>query len=324
MLSVIKSARTLSVIAAIALTPGIARGQDALEKLTLSDALETARNANPALRAMRLRADAAAERISPAGALPDPQLTFGFMNRPVDFDTDQAMTMNTVQITQRIPWPGKLGFARQRMQWLAAAEQWDAKETEAVLLARVKSVYFQIAYIDRALRIMGETRELLRDFHVVSSAMYGVGTGLQQDVLQAQVAIATMTEDITAMQQNRVGVVARLNALLGRDPSVAAVGLELPVPTPGLPTHDSLMSLAAESRPALRAARERVQAAQAGYSGARRSLYPDITVTLGYGQRPQFEDLTTLMVGISIPLRAASRQLPLRRCLRIESERWIT
>ncbi len=313
MLNVIKSARILSVIIAMALTPGIARGQDASEELTLRDALETARNTNPALRAMRLRADAAAERISPAGAFPDPQLMFGFMNRPVDFDTDQAMTMNTVQITQRFPWPGKLGFARQRVRLLAEAELWDKEEMEAALLARVKSVYFQVAYVDRALIIMGETRELLRDFHVVSSAMYGVGTGLQQDVLQAQVAVAGMTEDITVMQQNRVAMVARLNALLGRGPAVEVGALELPAPGGSLAGQDSLMSLAAESRPALRAARERVQAAQAGYRAARRSLYPDLTITVGYGQRPQFEDLTTLKVGISIPLWAGSRQLPLRR-----------
>lgn len=73
------------------------------------------------------------------------------------------------------------------------------------------------------------------------------------------------------------------------------------------------MTLAAESRPALQAVRERVAAAQAGYRAARRALYPDFTITLGYGQRPQFENLVTLMVGISIPLWAGSRQLPLRR-----------
>lgn len=73
------------------------------------------------------------------------------------------------------------------------------------------------------------------------------------------------------------------------------------------------MSLAAESRPALRAARERARAAAAGYRAARRTLYPDLTVTLGYGQRPQFENLVTLMFGISVPLWAGSRQLPLRR-----------
>lgn len=313
MTSVMTSLRALLLIAATAPAPGIAEAQAVSDTLALMDALEMARAANPALRAVRLKADAAAELILPAGALPDPQLMFGFMNRPVDFDTDQAMTMNTVQITQRFPWPGKLGFARQRMRWLAEAEQWDAKETEAVLLARVKSVYFQIAYIDRALRIMGETRDLLRDFFQVSSAMYRVGSGLQQDVLQAQVAIASMTEDITVVQQNRVAMVARLNALLGRGPAVSVNALELPAPTGSPPGQDSLMTLAAESRPALQAVRERVAAAQAGYRAARRALYPDFTITLGYGQRPQFENLVTLMVGISIPLWAGSRQLPLRR-----------
>ena len=307
------TARTLQIIAAIAVAPATVRGQEAADTLTLAEALETARSANPALQAVRLRADAAAERVSPAGALPDPQLMFGLLNRPVDLQTDQAMTMNTVQLTQRLPWPGKLKFGQRRMRHLAEAERLEAEEMEASLLARVKAIYYQLAYVDRALGIMNETRDLLRDFHQVSAAMYGVGTGLQQDVLQAQVAIATMTEDITVMEQNRVAMVARLNALLGRGPTVPVEALELPVPTGVVPRQDSLMSLAAELRPALRAARERAQAAEAGYRAARRTLYPDFTVTLAYGQRPQFENLGTLMFGISIPVWAGSRQLPFRR-----------
>ena len=80
-----------------------------------------------------------------------------------------------------------------------------------------------------------------------------MGTGLQQDVLHEQVAIATMTEDITVMEQNRVAMVARLNALLGRGPAIAVEAFELPALTDILPSQDSLMGLAAELRPALRA-----------------------------------------------------------------------
>lgn len=293
--------------------PRLAEAQYPPDTLALSDAIGIARAANPALLATRLRADAAMERVSPAGALPDPQLSFGFRNWPTDFSTDQGMTMNSIQLMQRFPWPGKLKFGQERMRRLAAADRLETQETEVVLVARVKSVYYQVAYVDRALRIMEDTRGLLRDFYQVSSAMYRVGRGLQQDVLQAQVAIATMTEDITVMEQNRVAMVARLNALLGRAPTVPVEALELPVPTGVLPRQDSLMSLAAGSRPALRAARERAQAAAAGYRAARRMLYPDFTVTLGYGLRPQFENLATLMFGISVPLWAGSRQLPLRR-----------
>ncbi len=308
-----KTIRSLITCAVLALVPMAAGAQHAPDTLRLSEAMRIARAANPALLAARLRADAAVERIAPAGVLPDPMLSFGFRNWPTDFNTDQGMTMNSVQLTQRFPWPGKLKFSQQRVRQLADAASFEADEMDAALGARVKSVYYRIAFADRALAIMGETRDLLRDFFQVSSALYRVGSGLQQDVLQAQVAIASMTEDITVVQQNRVAMVARLNALLGRAPAVSVDALELPALTGGFPGQDSLMTLAAESRPALQAVRERVEAAQAGYRAARRALYPDFTVTLGYGQRPQFENLATLIVGISIPLWAGSRQLPLRR-----------
>jgi len=246
-------------------------------------------------------------------------LSFGLMNRPLDgFGTDEAMTMNSIQLTQRIPWPGKLGYARERAERLADAQALDVDETERQLVARVTSVYYQLAFMDRGLTVMRETRDLLRDFLDVSSTRYAVGEGLQQDVLQAQVSVARMSEDITVMEQSRVAMAARLNALLGRAATVPVDALVLPEPAGTLPPVDSLMVRAAAERPALAAARERVMAAEAGYRSARRQLYPDFMVTLGYGQRPQYTDMATIMVGVSVPIFAGSSQLPLRRELAAE------
>lgn len=284
------------------------------DTLRLHEAIATARAANPLLQAARLRADAAAERIPQAGAWFDPQLSFGLMDRPLDdFGTDQPMTMNSIQLTQRFAWPGTLGFAKERTRRLAQADRLEAADLEAQVAARVVTVYVRLAFIDRAIVVMERTRGLLRDFFEVSQAMYAVGAGLQQDVLQAQVAVARMTEDITVMEQDRLAVAARLNALLGRSASVAVAGLELRPVGGELPAVEGLMARSVSERPALRAASARVDAAEAGYRAARRRLYPDIMVTLGYGQRPAFDDMTTLMVGFSLPLWAGSRQLPLRR-----------
>jgi len=284
------------------------------DTLRLAAVVATARDANPMIAAARLGADAAEERVSQAGALPDPRLSFSLMNRPLDgFGTDQPMTMNQVQLTQTLPWPGKLGFGKQRAEHLARASALDAVDVEVRLVSRVKTVYYQLAYMDRAITIMERTRDLLRDFFQVSQQMYAVGQGLQQDVLQAQVAVARMTEDIVVMQQNRVAMAARLNALMGRDADEAVGALEAPAPGDTVPTIDSLMARAAASRPALQAAHERTQAADAGYRAARRALYPDFMVSLAYGQRPQFVDMATIMLGISVPIWAGARQLPMRR-----------
>lgn len=298
---------------AVLLSPQAARAQ-ASDTLRLAEVVAGARQANPMLLAARFAADAAEERVSQAGALPDPMLTFGLRNRPLDgFGTDERMTMNSIGLMQRLPWPGKLGFSEDRAGHLALAAELDASEMEAALLARVKAAYFRLAFMDRALDVMDATRNLLRDFLEVTSAKYSVGTGLQQDILQAQVAIARMTADITVVRQNRVAMAARLNALLGRPATVPIGALELPRPVDVPPAVEALMRVAAENRPAIRAARERARAAEAGYRAARREAYPDFTVGLGYGQRPQFDDMATIEVGISVPLWAGTKQLPKRR-----------
>ncbi len=297
-----------------------ATAQAAGDTLTAAAAVALALEANPMLRAARLRADAAAERAPQVGALPDPQLSFGLMNRLVgDFgNTGEPMTMNQVQLTQMLPWPGKLGNAAERERGLAAAASFEADESAAMLAARVRMVYSDLAAVDRALEIMEETRRLLRSFRDVSQTRYAVGSGLQQDVLQAQVAVARMTGDIAVMAAERSALAARLNALLDR-PATASIGaLELPWPGDELPSLDSLVVAAAERRPALRAARERVGAAEAGYRAARRQLYPDFMAGVAYSQRPQFADMSTLMVGISVPLWAGRKQLAQRRELQAE------
>jgi len=308
------SLRLCFAVTAWLAVPASAAAQSGGDTLELAAAIRQARSANPMLRSARLEADAAAARVPQAGALPDPQFQVGLDNRPLaGFGAADPMTMNSYQVTQVLPWPGRLSFGQDRVRSLARAQRLDAAQAEADLIARVSGVYFRLAYMDRALGVMGQTRDLLRSFLQVSSAMYGVGTGLQQDVLQAQVAVARMTEDITVMTQDRLAMAARLNALLGRDATVAVGALELPVIEDTLPGVDSLMALAVLRRPALGAARQRVLAAAAGYREARRQFFPDLMVGVSYGQRPRFDDMVSLMVGFSIPVWAGSRQLPLRQ-----------
>jgi len=293
---------------------GLVLPQASPDTLRLADALAEAGRGNPMLQAARLRAAVAVERVGPAGVLPDPGLQLGLMNRPVSgFGTSEPMTMNTVAVSQMLPWPGKLHYGREQAQRIAAAESLDAEELAARLGASVTRGYVRIAFIDRALTVMSRTRELLRDLLGVSTQMYSVGSSLQQDVFQAQVAVARMGEDITVMEQERIAMAARFNALLGRTATAPVPALQFREGLDALPTVDSLLAAAAQRRPALQAARERVAAAEAGYRGARRELYPDLMLSLQYGQRPQFGDMATLMVGVSLPIWAGQRQLAMRR-----------
>lgn len=296
----------------VAAAPWGVGGAAAPDTLRLADALAAAREVNPMLHAARFLAAAAEQRTGRVGALPDPVLSFGLMNRPLDdFGASEPMTMNTIEVMQRFPWPGVLGYSEERAEHLAEATRLDALEAEQALMARVKSVYYRLAFIDRALAIMEQTRGLLRDLHQVTSSMYSVGNALQQDVLQAEVAVAQMSEDITVKEQERLAAAARLNALMGREATAAVGATELPGIGAELADVESLMRTAVEGRPALQAVKQRSLAADAGYRAARRENYPDFAVRLAYNQRPQFTDMMTVMVGVNLPLWGGSRSQPL-------------
>jgi outer membrane protein TolC len=285
------------------------------DTLTVSTAIQIALNANPMLSAARFSAGAAAQRVGPAGALPDPELQFGLMNRMISAfgSTADPMTMNQVQLMQMLPWPGKLGSARRAAQHSAGAAQADADEQALMLGAQVRMAYYEVANADRALEVMRRTQGLLRDFLQVSTTMYSVGSAVQQDVLRAQVEVARMAEEITRLEQDRVAMAARLNTLLGREATMPVPAVELPDPAGDLPPVDSLLDHALAHRPALRAGVERVAAAEATLAGARRELYPDLKVGVAYQSRPAYDNMISLMVGISLPIFAGRRQLPMRR-----------
>lgn len=293
----------------------IAQGSGSSDTLRLADALRVAAAANPMLQAARLSAAAAEQRVGPAGALPDPQLQLGLMNRMVSQfgSTMDPMTMNQVQLMQMLPWPGKLGLARRAALLSASAAQADADDQTLMIGAQVRMTYAEVASADRSLDVMRRTQGLLRDFLQVSTTMYAVGSAVQQDVLRAQVEVARMGEDITRMSQERVAMAARLNALLGREAALPIPAVELPEPAESLPAIDSLIALALAHRPALRAGAERVSAAEASLAGARRELYPDFQVGIAYQARPAYDNMVSLMVGISLPIFAGARQLPMRR-----------
>jgi outer membrane protein, heavy metal efflux system len=302
-------------IAVFVLLCAVAQDSARADTLHLADALRVAAAANPMLQAARFSAAAAEQRVGPAGALPDPQLQIGLMNRMVSRlgSTMDPMTMNQVQLMQMLPWPGKLGNARRAAGLSASAAQADAEDQALMLAAQVRMTYFDVAAADRSLDVMRRTQGLLRDFLQVSTTMYAVGSAVQQDVLRAQVEVARMGEEITRMGQERLAMAARLNALLGREAALPIPAVELPETGDDLPAVDSLIAMALAHRPALRAGAERVSAAQASLAAARRELYPDFQVGVAYQARPAYDNMVSLMIGISLPIFAGSRQLPMRR-----------
>lgn len=285
-------------------------------RLELGATYREARASSPRREAASALVTAARARIASAKLPPDPELQLGFMNYTIPgLAPMEAIGMTQLQVMQMVPVAGKLALSGRIAEAQANAVAERARDVDWDVRTQAAMAFYDLYATDRALDVNRRTLRLLQDVLRTTEAMYRVGEGRQTDVLRAQVAIARMVEDTLRMTTMRLGMEARLNAVLNRP-----AGFHVPAPVlPRLP--DSIPALAllvAESeasRPMVQAARRDVDAASAQAVLARREIWPDLTVGLQYGQRGSdmgTERMGSLMLGASVPIFASRRQLRMR------------
>ena len=98
---------------------------------------------NPEIKAARRDVDMRVARIAPAGAPPDPSLSFGYMGgllRPPLFPSASAPgSFRQFGLSQEIPYPGKLGLKSRVAVTEAEAERWNSETTRRRLIAGLKT-----------------------------------------------------------------------------------------------------------------------------------------------------------------------------------------
>jgi outer membrane protein TolC len=220
----------------------------------------------------------------------------------------------SIQLMQMVPFPGKLGLSERIAERTSDMARADANETGWEIRSGVAMAFYELYAADRQLVVMRKTLRLLEDFERITQAMYGAGTGRQSDVLRAGVEIARMEADIARMEAMRDAAAARLNGLLDRPAETIVPSPVLPDLPLDVPGRETLRDWAEETRPMLEAGRTGVDRARAQVDLAKREVWPDFTLGLQYAQRDlgELERMGSVMVGFTIPVFAASRQLRMR------------
>ncbi len=287
------------------------------EVLTLDAARDRALAQNPGLAEMQARYEALAEVVPQQGALPDPVVSLAAANFPWDeFDRNQEpMTQLQLGVSQTFPFPGKLDLAQEAAGFEAEAALHSVQELQLGLAENVALTWWELYYLDRSLETVENNRTLLRQFVDVARTKYQVGSGLQQDVLLAQLELSKLLEQAIRVGALREGRAIRLNLLMGAAP-------DTPVTLPGrhsaelkpLAPSSALYERAVENRPALAQQRAAIRASESRLELARRDYYPDFTLGVRYGNRDEDEfgqsrqDFLSVMLSFQVPLYSGSKQ----------------
>ena len=232
--------------------------------------LEHARAQNPELASMRLEAEAAAQRVQPAGALPDPVLRVELMNVN-NYGNDAGFNLlpskvgeTRYTLMQMLPAWGKRDLRRD----VAAADVQQATARTAgawtELAMKIKTGYARYYLASQNERLTREILDLMGRIEQIAQARYAGGLVAQQDAIRAQIEQTAMRSELIMLDSEKQQLRARLNALLARESAAPLAEPAAPRPLPAAEALDAatLEARARSNNPTLLAEKARLQSAE--------------------------------------------------------------
>lgn len=274
-----------------------------------------AKTRNPEYAAMQAEAEASGERVTPAGALPDPK--FRTELRDITRFGEQNATLSPSRVgstryllMQDIPWFGKRDLKREIAALEADGAKGRALGTWADVAGRIKVNFAQLYYVHRNEQLTREILDLMTRLEKVAQVRYSGGLAAQQDVIRAQVEQTNIRNELIALETEQHHLHARLNALLAR-PNNAP--LQVPAQLRKLPAPVTLDYATLEERvrtrnPQLFADESKIKAAEKSRDLTYKNRYPDFTLGVSPIQYQSAIKEWELMVELNIPLQQSSRR----------------
>lgn len=308
--------RLIALLLAFFSASALAGATAPLPGANVESLLELARNRNPDFAAANHEAQAAEERVYPAGSLPDPTLRTELRDI-TNQGSDAAPSLlpnrtgNTkYTLIQPVPFWGKRDLKR----GVAAAEAHQASGRAAQsweeLAASIKTLYAQYYVLAEAEKLTRELLDLTGSLEKISRARYASGLVPQQDVIRAQVEQTGMRSELVTIENEHHHSMVKLNALLSR-PALAPLAEPLalrPLPLQARLDYGALEARLRIHNPQLFVAEERVVAATKSRELVYRNRYPDFNLGISPIQVGSKVNEWELMIELNIPLQQESRR----------------
>jgi outer membrane protein TolC len=273
---------------------------------SLRDLVRVALEENRDIQAAARRWEAAAARPSQARALPNPTVSFTYRNAGSPFPGtsvgEDPLSFVAPMVMQRLPFPGKLGLRGEIAETEADTEGrlYDAVRLRVV--ADLKRAYFDLYHVERSIETVERSRELIGRFVSVARSRYEVGSGIQQDVLRAQVEETLLEDRLTVLGQRAGQRAARINELLHRPPSTPVRAFAEMSPSPLEYTAEQLYAVAEEANPRLDSRRLQIDRSARVLELARKAHLPDFDIKVGRMFMGSFDDMWDVSISAEIPL----------------------
>lgn len=265
---------------------------------------------NQSLAQMVAAWQAASAKYPQATSLDDPM--FSGMTAPASFGSNIVEPGYRVEISQKLPWPGKRSLRGEAALAEAGAASQDVEDMKLQLVESARNAFYDYYLVHRALAVNDEALKLLDEFRRNAETRFRTGQIPQQDILQADVEIGRQRERAITLDRMRKVAIARINTLMHESPTtpLAPPPAETTKPEPLGPA-DRLLSQAVAQRPDLRALESRLSGERASLALAYKEYFPDVEFAAAYDTimgNGRMRDLAPQVgIRLNLPVRAGRR-----------------
>lgn len=274
--------------------------------LTLQDFLSQVENANPGLHSARSRAEALTHRIEPAGTWEDPFFAVGLDEIPTK--GEDMSSVRRYQISQTIPFPGKLGAKQQAAENRAVAAKNDSETVKRELIALATQAFYRAHYNQKAILLNDGIRKLVQDTINSTKARYKVGDAGHHDWLLSKVELSVLEVEGLRLNRERKTLVAVLNELRDSPPNSPIDELKADFSKSSDDPEIDPNSLL-KSQPELSSYDAFIKAAEQDRRTARLSYFPDFVLQGMYmeprgmpSEGSMMQPNWGFMVGVNLPI----------------------
>ena len=187
--------------------------------LTLDDVERIALAVNPEIEVAVRRVVVAKASVSAAGALDDPTVMYRGWGVPLRQPWDYNAAQNMFSISQSLPGRGKRALRTSVAESVVDVVKAQLEEVRLEVRVRVHKAFDDLLRADDELRIHDQHLAIARQAIEAARIKYAVGKVSQQDILKAQVALTALAEHMIRFNHDADLARARLNTLLGRNPT---------------------------------------------------------------------------------------------------------
>ena len=298
------------------------------EQYSLLEAIEKAQSQDPWLDGSRFRQENLESLSVNAGTLPDPTVSLGLANLPIDsFDfAQEGMTQFKVGVSQMFPRGKTLALRQETLEKMSQMQPFAREDRKAQVSVTVAQLWLEVYRSQKTIALIQQDRGLFEHLVDVAESSYTTASGRtrQQDLIRAQLELTRLEDRLTMLRQRRESQLAQLGEWLAD--SSYELDIEMPgrlgeghlndplINETGTVIRTQKLAQILTAHPKIRSIDQKISAGESGVKLAKQSYKPQWGINASYGYRDadpmgnDRADFFSVGVSLDVPLFTGKRQ----------------